>query len=220
MPDDPRVAMDRMYRYQRHVYDLTRKFYLLGRDRLLASLPLQPGDRVCEIGCGTARNLIALGLRHPEISLYGVDASATMLATARTAVTRAGLAERIRLQSGLAEGPGWHGSFGLDTLFDIELFSYSLSMMPNWEAALDTAITNLRPGGTIAIVDFWDQRGLPIWFARALRAWLHLFGVHPRTDLLDRLHGEEGATVTYASMFGGYAVAIRFTKPAKRGADN
>jgi S-adenosylmethionine-diacylgycerolhomoserine-N-methlytransferase len=139
MPDDPRVAMDRMYRYQRHVYDLTRKFYLLGRDQLLASLPLQPGDRVCEIGCGTARNLIALGLRHPEISLYGVDASATMLATARSAVTRAGLAERIRLQSGLAEGPGWHGSFGLDTLFDIELFSYSLSMMPNWEAALDTA---------------------------------------------------------------------------------
>jgi S-adenosylmethionine-diacylgycerolhomoserine-N-methlytransferase len=212
--DDPQVAMDRMYRYQRHVYDLTRKFYLLGRDRLLASLPLRSGDRLCEIGCGTARNLIALGRRHPGIALYGIDASATMLATARAAVARVGLAERIHLYHGVAESREWRDRFGLDTLFDLELFSYSLSMIPNWEAALDTAITNLRPGGTIAIVDFWDQRGLPICFARALRAWLRLFGVHPRIDLLDRLHGEEGATVTHAVMFRGYAVAIRFTKSA------
>ena len=28
-------SMDRMYRAQRHIYDLTRKFYLLGRDRMI-----------------------------------------------------------------------------------------------------------------------------------------------------------------------------------------
>ena len=66
---DARVAMDRMYRRQRHIYDLTRKFYLLGRDRLIADLEVAAGDRVCEVGCGTARNLIALawaenGFRH------------------------------------------------------------------------------------------------------------------------------------------------------------
>jgi S-adenosylmethionine-diacylgycerolhomoserine-N-methlytransferase len=37
---DAARRMDAMYRYQRHIYDLTRKFYLLGRDRLLASLPI------------------------------------------------------------------------------------------------------------------------------------------------------------------------------------
>ena len=29
---DAAALMDRMYRHQRHIYDLTRKFYLLGRD--------------------------------------------------------------------------------------------------------------------------------------------------------------------------------------------
>jgi S-adenosylmethionine-diacylgycerolhomoserine-N-methlytransferase len=32
------TAMDRMYRHARHIYDLTRKPYLLGRDRLIAEL--------------------------------------------------------------------------------------------------------------------------------------------------------------------------------------
>ena len=35
---DARAAMDRMYRRQRHIYDLTRKFYLLGRDELIDGL--------------------------------------------------------------------------------------------------------------------------------------------------------------------------------------
>ncbi|MDH4412604.1 MAG: SAM-dependent methyltransferase, partial [Rhizobium sp.] len=30
--------MDRMYRYQRHIYDLSRKYYLLGRDHMIAGL--------------------------------------------------------------------------------------------------------------------------------------------------------------------------------------
>ena len=29
------ALMDRIYRRQRHVYDLTRKYYLLGRDELI-----------------------------------------------------------------------------------------------------------------------------------------------------------------------------------------
>ncbi|TIQ66810.1 MAG: SAM-dependent methyltransferase, partial [Mesorhizobium sp.] len=30
--------MDGVYRWQRHIYDLTRKYYLLGRDRLISGL--------------------------------------------------------------------------------------------------------------------------------------------------------------------------------------
>src|SRR5258705_12381745 len=54
------VLMDKAYRRQRHFYDLTRKYYLLGRDRLLRQLNAKPGERVIEIGCGTARNLIRI----------------------------------------------------------------------------------------------------------------------------------------------------------------
>lgn len=30
--------MDRMYRYQRYIYDFTRKYYLFGRDTLIRDL--------------------------------------------------------------------------------------------------------------------------------------------------------------------------------------
>ena len=50
--------MDRIYRRQRHLYDFTRKYYLLGRDRLIHRLSPPAGSRVLEIGCGTARNLV------------------------------------------------------------------------------------------------------------------------------------------------------------------
>ena len=52
--------MDRMYRMQRYFYDVTRKYYLLGRDQLLEQMEVRAGEHVLEIGCGTARNLIAL----------------------------------------------------------------------------------------------------------------------------------------------------------------
>ena len=36
-------AMDRMYRHQRYIYDLTRRYYLFGRDQLIAELKPPPG---------------------------------------------------------------------------------------------------------------------------------------------------------------------------------
>jgi S-adenosylmethionine-diacylgycerolhomoserine-N-methlytransferase len=57
------AAMDRMYRFTRHVYDLTRRYYLLGRDRLLAQVPTSADTATLEVGCGTARNIIALARR-------------------------------------------------------------------------------------------------------------------------------------------------------------
>ena len=69
------ALMDRFYRVQRHFYDLTRRLFLLGRDRMLDLLRLQGHENVLEIGCGTARNLIWLARRHPSLGLYGVDAS-------------------------------------------------------------------------------------------------------------------------------------------------
>ena len=74
--------MDRMYRFQRYFYDFTRKYYLLGRDRLLAEMDVQPGERILEAGCGTGRNLIILAKCHPKTYFYGLDASAAMLETA------------------------------------------------------------------------------------------------------------------------------------------
>src|ERR1700744_6761990 len=95
--------MDKMYRWTRYVYDFSRKYYLLGRDRLLREMVLQSGDRVLEIGCGTARNLIILARQRPDVRCYGLDASHEMLATAWAKVQSRGLEQRITLRHCLAE---------------------------------------------------------------------------------------------------------------------
>ncbi len=37
--------MDHMYRYQRHFYDVTRKYYLFGRDTLIREMNPASGPR-------------------------------------------------------------------------------------------------------------------------------------------------------------------------------
>ena len=45
-------------------------------------------------------------------------------------------------------------------------------MIPTWPGAMDAAMASLRPGGTLLIVDFWDQKDLPRVFAAGLKKWL------------------------------------------------
>jgi S-adenosylmethionine-diacylgycerolhomoserine-N-methlytransferase len=210
------ARMDRMYQVQRFIYDPTRKFYLLGRDRLIERLRLRPGDHVVEIGCGTGRNLAALARRYPGAKLYGVDASAAMLATARGKLKRAGLEDRVMLAAGLGEELHPRRMFGLGRSFDAIVISYALSMIPGWPAVVERALAHLRPGGTLAIVDFGDQRGLPQWFRRALTGWLALFGVEPRRDMeevLTHMAHERGAALAVEPLFGGYAVHATYQAP-------
>lgn len=203
-----RKRMDDMYRLQRHIYDFSRRYYLLGRDRLIADLALRPGEQVCEIGCGTGRNLVMAARRYPDATLYGLDASAEMLKTARSKMVASRLDGRITLAQGFAERFDPHSTFGVDRPFDRIVFSYSLSMIPPWREALDKALASLKPGGSIHIVDFGDQAGLPPWFRRLLFTWLNLFGVHVRPELVDHLQnlGDSGrAAVDLRAVARGYA---------------
>ena len=185
--------MDRVYRHQRHFYDLTRKYYLLGRDRLVRDLEARPGQSIVEIGCGTARNLIRIAERYPGVKLFGLDASAQMLRTADESIARAKLSRRIELRHGLAEDvtPGF---FGLDEPFDHAIFSYSLSMIPDWRGALRSAAASVRAEGRVHVVDFGDQETLWPVARRGLRAWLKLFHVTPRDELLGALEAIEAQT--------------------------
>ena len=184
--------MDRIYRHQRFIYDLTRKYYLFGRDRMIRELALKPGSRLVEIGCGTARNLVKIARRYPGVELFGLDASQEMLKSAADTVARARLSDRIHLAHGYAEALT-PATFGQDAGFDACLFSYSLSMIPDWQTAVAVAENNLATGGQLHIVDFGDLAGLGGLARRALLGWLSLFHVAPRTALLQRLEQIPGA---------------------------
>jgi S-adenosylmethionine-diacylgycerolhomoserine-N-methlytransferase len=205
-PEAHAGLMDRVYRRQRYIYDFTRKYYLFGRDRLIAGLALGPGSNLVEVGCGTARNLIAIARAYPQTQLYGLDASEAMLETARIAVRRAGLEHRIFLMAGLAE----HltpAQFGVEN-FENVLFSYSLSMIPDWRAALAAGSRSLSPSGRLHIVDFGDLTGLGRWAERTMRAWLRLFHVTPRVEFLAALEGVAGNEGELTLLFGRYAFIL------------
>ena len=74
-PAEATDRMNRMYRRQRHIYDGTRRYYLLGRDQLISGLKPAPGASVLEIGCGTGRNLVLAARLHPDAQFFGLDVS-------------------------------------------------------------------------------------------------------------------------------------------------
>ena len=204
-PKTHAALMDKVYQHQRYVYDLTRKYYLFGRDRLIRELGLRPGDRLVEVGCGTARNLIRIARLYPGVQLFGLDASQAMLTTAAEAVRRAGLQKRIRLAHGYAEDLS-PAMFGQSEAFDACVFSYSLSMIPDWKLALASASASLSATGRIHVVDFGDLGGLGGAGRAVLLAWLRLFHVTPRVELLHAF--EQDASAFLHLLPGRYAFLL------------
>ncbi len=204
---DAAALMDRMYRNQRHIYDLSRKYYLIGRDEAIARLAPRSGDSVLEIGCGTGRNLIRAAGAYPDARFFGLDVSREMLDTAETAIRRAGLADRIAVAQGDATAFDPAALFGR-AAFERVMISYALSMIPPWREALAHALDVVAPGGSLHIVDFGDCAGLPGPFKAALRRWLAAFDVIPRDDLgatLAALAAARGLASSAQAWRRGYA---------------
>jgi S-adenosylmethionine-diacylgycerolhomoserine-N-methlytransferase len=200
-------AMDRMYRFQRHFYDASRRYYLLGRDQLLDRLAPPVGGSILEIGCGTGRNLIGAARRYKDAKLFGIDISQEMLKTALGTMGRVGLEKRVRVACADATSFDPLLSLG-QRQFDRIYFSYTLSMVPEWQAALRHAFSLLSRDGELHIVDFGQFEGLPRGFRTMLFRWLGLFHVSPRADLrqeITRLAKANGASIHFKAPYRGYA---------------
>ena len=213
---DPARHMDGIYKYQRYIYNATRKYYLLGRDRLLDELQSDDVSTVVEVGCGTGRNLIHAARRCPNARFVGFDISQAMLETARTSIAWAGLSDPIDVYQADA------------TAFDLSdlccearvgrvFISYTLSMIPAWRQVLPRALEAAGPGCRLYILDFGQQEAWPRWFKAALFAWLRQFSVHPRAELepeLTKLASDTGAVLEFRHLYRGYADFAVITKPA------
>lgn len=166
-----RNFLNAYYGTSRSFYDVTRKYYLFGRDRALDLLLEGSWSTLIEVGSGTGRNLRKLRQRRPSARFGGVDAADAMLEYARPripwAMLRHGFAEDARYESVLGCRP------------DRILFSYSLSMIEDKARALENARRSLAPSGRVFVVDFGDHARWPTWPRRAFRQWLERFHVAP-----------------------------------------
>lgn len=211
---DQKQAMDETYSFHRHIYDFTRKFYLFGRDRLIRRLAPPPGGTVLEVGCGTARNLIVAAKHWPNARFYGFDISDQMLETAARSVARKGLSGKIALAQGDA------GSFDTNALFGLEkvdrvFMSYTLSMIPPWQDAIERGAACLAPGGSLHIVDFGQYERLPGFLKRLHFKSLNDFHVFPRRELpavLKRVAEEQGLSMEFTPLYRGYAWSATLTR--------
>ncbi|RAX40682.1 class I SAM-dependent methyltransferase [Rhizobium tropici] len=204
--------MDGMYRYQRHIYDLTRKYYLFGRDRTIEHLNVPAGGSFLEVGCGTGRNMLLAYRRFPSARFYGLDISQEMLISARNNFRGLQQMPDFRVADATAFSPADFGVGG----FDRVMISYALSMIPDWKSAIDASLDAVAPGGELHIVDFGQQEGLPRWFRALLKGWLKRFHVDPRADLLTVLQDKaqvHGMSVKTERIGRGYAWRAVASRP-------
>jgi len=113
---------------------------------------VRPGDRVLDLGCGPANQLIQVAQLNPDAHFTGLDASAEMLNRARDTIRRGGVAN-IELACGdmisLAQFA--------DASFDCVISTMSLHHLPDEAALVDAmraARRVLKPGGGLYLIDF------------------------------------------------------------------
>jgi S-adenosylmethionine-diacylgycerolhomoserine-N-methlytransferase len=179
--------LNSFYGKQAAGYDAFRERLLHGRQELYQQrLPCPAGGVWVDIGGGTGRNLEYLGSGLNRLrQVYIVDLSRALLGKARERIRRQGWTQVETLLGDAA-------AFALPggAAADVVTFSYSLTMIPDWFAAIDRAWDLLRPGGVIGVVDFFIGRKYPEpgrarhgWLTRAFwPAWFALDNVFLSPD--------------------------------------
>jgi len=177
--------MESFYGGQAAGYDAFRSKMLKGREEMYGGIDAPPGGVWVDLGGGTGANLECLGPRLAELKkVYVVDISPSMLGVARRRIAERGWGNVETIEADVTAGPPVAGEV------DVVTFSYSLTMIPDWFAALETAWAMLKPGGWIGVVDFYISRKHPAegmrrhgWLARSFwPAWFATNNVFPSPD--------------------------------------
>jgi demethylmenaquinone methyltransferase / 2-methoxy-6-polyprenyl-1,4-benzoquinol methylase len=177
-------------------YDRYARLLSFGQDprwrSFLVSRVPPDARRVLDVASGTAAVASELALAAPGRNVVGVDQSPEMLAAGRDRVEQRGLSDRIELREGRAETL----PFG-DAEFDALTFTYLLRYVDDVPATLRELVRVVRPGGTIAMLEFGLPRG----------AWRPLWELYVRAGL-----PAAGAVVS-----PGWSEVGRFLGPSIRG---
>lgn len=194
------------YRFHSRIYDMTRWAFLFGRISAVEEIASRRPRRVLEIGCGTGRNLIQLKRTCPEVACIGVDASADMLAVARSK------SREMEIEWMQGTYPSQSVEEQLDTLggVDVILFSYALTMFnPGWEVCLERAHKDVGADGMVFLVDF--HQSSRAWF----KNWMASNHVRMEGQLKEKLQSlnPSGEVVCRKGLLGFWEWIYYRSKP-------
>src|SRR5262245_29672022 len=199
---DHAARMESFYAGQAEGYDDFRKRLLKGRQELWKLIRPPEGGTWIDMGGGTGANLeyfsdgLGTGDREGggrpgglgKISVLDLSHSLLEIAKQRIAAKGWTNVETVEADATTFQPAGGP--------VDVITFSYSLTMIPDWFAALENALAILKPGGTIGVVDFYVSRkhaagGLARhgWWTRSFwPTWFALDNVYPSPDHVPFLH--------------------------------
>jgi phosphatidylethanolamine/phosphatidyl-N-methylethanolamine N-methyltransferase len=164
-----------IYRLWAPIYDSTvNRIFMPGRKRAMSLLNLQAGERVLIVGVGTGADLPFLPA---GVDAIGIDLSPEMLAKARLKLDPCLAA--VKLIQGDAQ------TLLVDEAsFDAVILNLILSVIPDGNACLQSAMRALKPGGRAVIFDkFLPEGKSPSLIRRILNIFSTLLG----TDINRRL---------------------------------
>lgn len=188
---DHAARLESFYGGQAEAYDDFRKRLLKGREELIQAVPLPEAGVWVDMGGGTGANLEFFGDKLSKLKkVYVVDLSPSLLKVAAKRMEARGWtnAEAIEADATVWQPP--------EAPVDVVTFSYSLTMIPDWFAAIDNAVQMLKPGGLIGVVDFYVSRKFPKdglkrhrWMTRNFwPVWFGNDNVFPSADHVPYLH--------------------------------
>jgi ubiquinone/menaquinone biosynthesis C-methylase UbiE len=164
-----------IYRLWAPIYDSTvDRMFLPGRKRALNLLELHPGEQVLIVGIGTGADLPLLP---PGVKVTGIDLSLEMLGKCRLKLSRCPAPFKLiegDAQTLLVEPAS----------FDAVILNLILSVIPNGNACLRSALCALKPGGRAVIFDKFLPEGKNPSLVRKL---LNFFSTFLGTDINRRL---------------------------------
>ncbi len=184
---DHAARMENFYSGQAEAYDDFRRRLLHGREQLFRKIALPEGGVWVDLGGGTGANLEFIADRVPKLgSAYVVDLASSLLDVATTRFQEAGWNHVHAIE---ADATAWQPP---DGKADVVTFSYSLTMIPDWFAAIQNALRMLKPGGQLGVVDFYVSRKYASpdlvqhgWFTRTFwPTWFASDNVFPCGDHL------------------------------------
>jgi len=201
----------KIYRQWSKTYEWLTPIYLLGneaklRQKTIQALILQPSQSVLDLACGTGRNFpLILDLIGPHGKLIGVDYTPEMLVRARKKVSHH---QRSNVQ--LIRGDATN--LQLEEQFDAVLCTLAMSVIPNYERALERMLDHLKPGGWISIS---DAQLSPRWYARPFNWISNLMGWGAAADI-SRTPWKKLSTLvenySYQELFFGFFYIARGQK--------